>query len=76
MAKLPDDRRAIFADIYKFYEENWDMPDTPEAWEELARKLKPLHDKHHGSNLVKRLMFACYDAINDDYKEVRNALSD
>lgn len=75
MAKLPDDKRAVFTDIYKFYEENWDMPDTVEAWKALAEKMKPLSEKHGGTHLVNNLMLACYQTINDDYKEVRDALS-
>ena len=68
MAKLPEDRRAIFTDVYKFYESHWDMPFTVEAWEQAARDVAELVRKHDSNPLMIKLVFAAYDAISDEQK--------
>ena len=73
-AKLPQEQREIFADVYGFYERHWDMPDTAEAWEACASELGPISTKHGNTPLVQYLLTACYDAIDRDRKIVREAL--
>ena len=75
MSKLPEDRREIFKEVYNFYEQNWDMPDTDEAWQKLALQLGPLAEKHGNTHLIRNLLMACYETISDEIKDAREAIN-
>ena len=74
MAKLPDDRRAAFTAAYRFYEQHWDMPDTVEAWTEAASQLGPVSKEHGDTPLIRNLLMACYQTIDDENADARKAL--
>lgn len=73
-SKLPDDRRAMFTDAYRFYEEHWDMPDTAEAWEEAASQLCPIINRYNKHPLIRNLIMALYDTMDEECKEIRRAI--
>ena len=74
MAKMPEDRRAVFTDIYKLYEKYWDMPNTVEAWHDLAAEFGPMTEKHGNTPLVNRLLMAVYDAIDEENRSIMEAI--
>lgn len=74
MAKLPDDRRAAFTAAYRFYEEHWDMPDTVEAWTKAAEEIGTVCAENGNTPLVRNLIMACYQTIDDENAEARKAL--
>lgn len=75
MAKLPDDQRAVFTDAYQFYESHWDMPDTTEAWRDVAEQIGSISTKHGNTALVKRLLTACFDTIDDERRAIREMIN-
>lgn len=75
MAKLPDDRRSVFTDVYQYYEAHWDMPDTSEAWKGAAEQVEAISTKHGNSALAKRLLTACFDAIDDERRAIREMIN-
>lgn len=76
MSRLPDELRDIFADVYRYYEEIWDMPDTVEAWTAAAQKIGPLCAKHENKTLIGNLLMACLETIDEQYRVVRNVLNE
>ena len=74
MSKLPEDRRSVFTDIYKYYEQFWDMPDDVDNWKKCAEGMGAVVSKHSGSVLARHLVLACYSAIEEEYKAVRRAI--
>lgn len=75
MSKLPDDRRAVFTDIYGYYERHWDMPDTAEAWKDAAEQMGVISTKHGNTPLVKNLLMACFQTIDDENRVIRKAVN-
>ena len=74
MSKLPDDRRAVFTDVYQYYEAHWDMPDTAESWKNAAEQIGSISAKYGNTALAKRLLAACFDALDDERRVVREAI--
>ena len=71
MAKLPEDKRKAFTDAYRFYETNWDMEDTEENWHKCAAELGPVDVANGSSRLIRNLMNALYETINEDIKDAK-----
>lgn len=74
MAKLPEEKRAVFTDAYRFYEEHWDKPDSVEEWEARAKELAELCNKHDCSPLAKNLILGAFGAMEDEARIVREAI--
>ena len=73
MGKLPEDRRNIFTDAYRFYEKYWDMPDTDTAYAECAAEMAEIGNRHGNTILAKELLIAIYTAIEQENRAAREA---
>lgn len=75
MAKLPDDRRAAFTAAYRFYERNWDMPDTSEAWQECIKDMRTVCSEHDNSPMIIELTMGCLMAIDRENAIARKVIN-
>lgn len=71
---LPKDRREIFSDIYRLYERYWNIPDVESAYVECIKEMAEINKKHGGTPLVKNLLLALYDSIDQENRIAREAL--
>jgi len=69
MARLPEDRRKAFTDAYRFYEEHWDMENRTENWQKAAEQLGIISTENGDSRLVRNLLLALYQTIEQDAKD-------
>lgn len=70
MSKLPEDRREMFTDAYRYYESHWDMPCTVDAWEKAAKDMCEVARKHDNNGLIARLLLAVYDTISEEHRRM------
>lgn len=74
MAKLPEDIRSIFTDVYRFYEAHWDMPDRVENWQGCVKDIGAVLKAHDGNRLAEKLLMACYETMDENTKDVRSLI--
>lgn len=75
MGKLTEERRDIWKDVYRFYEEHWEIPDTSDAWAGCAADMARIDNKYGGTPLARQLLMACYTAIEQDKRAAREAFN-
>jgi len=66
---LPDSDRAVFADMYRFYEKFADRPLDVTAFIDAADEWAILVHKHGNTLLAKDMFRAIYDHLSNKYME-------
>ncbi len=66
---VPENERAIFTDLYRYYEKYQPKQFNLETFCAAADEVAMLVEKHHQSFLARRLFGAAYEAFGDRYKE-------
>ena len=69
MPVVPTAERAIFTDLYRYYEKYQPRKFDVEVFCDAAVEMAELVTKHNDSFLAKRLFGAAYEAFGDRYKE-------
>ena len=71
MPVVPASERAVFTDLYRYYEKYQPRKFDVEVFCDAAVEMAELVTKHNDSFLAKRMFGAAYEAFGDRYMEER-----
>jgi hypothetical protein len=69
---LPDNERAVFKDMYHFYEQFADRPLNADTFSAAADEMAFLVQKHGNTLLAKDMFLAIYNHLGNKYEEGRD----
>lgn len=68
MTNVPNDIREMWADLYRFYDINYKMPNTPEAWLHFWKQAEELKLKYPDQDRLHEFVMVIMEMLEDDRK--------
>lgn len=70
MTNVPNEIREMWSDVYKLFDVNYNMPNTPQAWETFWEQAQSIRKKHKDPRFIE-LIVVVSEMLEDRIKDRR-----
>lgn len=75
MTNVPNNIREIWADVYRLYDVNYDMPKSPTAWQDYWQQVEAITKKHGSSWELTKMIVLVTELLEERQAPLKHPCS-